>query len=99
MLDFAGLCGTMLDHLRGTRGMIGRSRMTDRCMIRKKWAPLWKLGAMPTITASSWEKTKGQVLAGNNDPRAESPFYKKSQDLLLLLSKKRTDQLGPTTND
>jgi hypothetical protein len=24
--------------------MIGRSRMTDRCTIQKKWAPLWKLG-------------------------------------------------------
>jgi hypothetical protein len=34
----------MLDHLRGTRGMIGRSRMTDRCTIQKKWAPFWKLG-------------------------------------------------------
>ena len=53
MLEFAGPCWTMLDHLRGTRGMIGRSRMTDRCTIQKRGLLFGNWGATPTITASS----------------------------------------------
>jgi hypothetical protein len=53
LLDIAGHCGTMLDHLRGTRGMIGRSRMTDRCTIQKRGLRFGNWGATPTITASS----------------------------------------------
>jgi hypothetical protein len=44
MLEFAGPCWTMLDHLRGTRGMIGRSRMTDRHTIRKSGLLLVEIG-------------------------------------------------------
>jgi hypothetical protein len=44
MLDFAGLCGTMLDHLRATRGMIGRSRRPTVARFKKVGSFSWKLG-------------------------------------------------------
>jgi urease gamma subunit len=53
MLEHAGICGTMLDHLRGMRGKIGRSRMTDRCTIQKSGLLCVNWGVTPTITASS----------------------------------------------
>ena len=42
--DFAGPCWTMLDHLRGTRGMIGPIAHDRPLHDSKQWAPLWKLG-------------------------------------------------------
>jgi hypothetical protein len=47
MLDFAGLCGTMLDHagpFAGHAGHDGRSRMTDRCTIQKSGLLLVEIG-------------------------------------------------------